>query len=272
MPVPSPEGTRFVDVEDVRIRFSVTGSGRPLLLIMGIGASLDLWAPFEAALAGRGFSTIAYDAPGTGQSTRHRVPRRIPGMARNVVRLLDTLGYDRVDVLGVSFGGGVAQQLAHAAPHRVRRLVLAATMPGVGGVPGNPRALMAMATPRRYYDADYFRRVAPTIYGGAARRDPDATLHASAQRFTHAPTVGGYAGQLWAISGWSSLRWLHRLPQRTLVLAGDDDPIVPVVNARILARRIPRARLVVLPGAGHLFLLEQAAEAAGLVSDFLAEP
>lgn len=271
MPVPSAEGIRFVDVEDVRLRVSVCGTGRPLLLIMGIGASLDLWAPFEAALDGYGFSTVSYDAPGVGESTRHRVPRRIPGMARTVVRLLDALGYDRVDVLGVSFGGGIAQQLAHAAPNRVRRLVLAATMPGIGGVPGHPRALLAMATPRRYYDADYFARMAPTIYGGGARRDPEATLRTAAHRFARPPSAAGYAGQLWALSGWSSLGWLHRLPHRTLVLAGDDDPIVPVVNGRILARRIPRARLVVLPGAGHLFLLERAPEAAALVGDFLTE-
>lgn len=248
------------------------GSGRPLLLIMGIGGSLDMWAPFEDAIAAHGVSTLAYDAPGTGRSTRHRHPHRIPGMARTVLAMLDALGYDEVDVLGVSFGGGVAQELARLAPQRVRRLVLAATGPGVGGVPGDPRALWALATPRRYYDPEYFRRVAGTIYGGPARRDPEGTLLASHRRFLNPPSPAGYAEQLWAISGWSSLRWLHRLPQRTLVLAGDDDPIVPALNGRILAWRIPRARFLALAGGGHLFLLEDPVTAARLVGDFLAEP
>jgi poly(3-hydroxyalkanoate) depolymerase len=189
-----------------------------------------------------------------------------------VLSLLDEAGYGRVDVLGVSFGGGVAQELAHLAPKRVRRLVLAATMPGLGGVPGDPRVLAAMATPRRYHSPDHFRRVAPRIYGGATRHDPDGALLAAQHRFAHPPSVAGYVGQLYAMSGWSSLRYLHRLPQRTLVLAGDDDPIVPLVNGRILARRIPRARLVVVPGGGHLFLLEQAAGMARLVTEFLTDP
>jgi pimeloyl-ACP methyl ester carboxylesterase len=98
-----------------------------------------------------------------------------------VERLLDALGYQRVDVLGVSLGGVVAQQLAHQAPERVRRLVLAATGPGLGGVPGNPRALLALATPRRYRQPDYYRRIAGRVYGGAAREDPDALLHGSPQ-------------------------------------------------------------------------------------------
>ena len=69
--------------------------------------------------------------------------------------------------------------------------------------------------------------------------------------------------------GWTSLPWLHKLPQPTLVLNGDDDPIVPLINGRILARRIPDARLHVVRGGGHLFLLERPAETADLVTQFL---
>jgi poly(3-hydroxyalkanoate) depolymerase len=216
-------------------------------------------------------TVIAFDAPGVGESTAYPWPRRMSGIAGTVERMLDVLGYDRVDVLGVSLGGVVAQQLTHQAPDRVRRLVLAATGPGLGGVPGSPRALLALATPRRYRQPDYYRRIAGRVYGGAARRDPDALLHGSLARFVEPPSVPGYLGQLYAITGWTSLPWLPTLPQPTLVLAGDDDPIVPVRNGRILACRIPDARLHVLPGAGHLFLLEQPAPMAALVTRFLAE-
>lgn len=271
--MPDPRATstrRFVTVDGLRIRVAVRGQGPSLLLVMGIGGNLDMWAPFERALDGSGRSTVSFDAPGTGESARFRRPQRMPGLARFVEHLLDELGLEQVDVLGVSFGGGIAQQLAHQAPKRVRRLVLAATMPGAGGVPGNPRALLALATPRRYRDPAYFRQVAGDLYGGRVRREPELFLQESHARFARPPSNAGYLAQLYAMSGWTSLPWLHRLPHPTLVLAGDDDPIVPLANGRILAWRIPKARLVVLRGGGHLFLLDSAPESAALVRDFLS--
>ena len=156
-----------------------------------------------------------------------------------------------------------------AGSHRVRGLILAATGPGLGGVPGSPRALLPLATPRRYYQPGYYRRIAGRVYGGAARRDPDALLHGSPARFIERPTLRGYAGQIYAITGWTSLPWLRTLQHTTLVLAGDDDPIVPVINGRILARCIPNAQLQVVSGGGHLFLIERPAEMAGLIATFL---
>ena len=271
MPAPSPEdgAIRFVDAGGVRLRTSVRGSGPPLLLITGLGASLDLGVPFERELAARGLQAISFDAPGIGRSSPYRWPPRMPGIARTVERVLDALGYDSVDVLGVSLGGVIAQQLAHQAPHRVRRLVLAATGPGLGGLPGSPHVLLSLATPRRYYQPDYYRRIAGRVYGGAARRDPDALLHGSPARFIERPTPRGYFGQIYAITGWTSIPWLRTLRQQTLVLAGDDDPIVPVINGRILAWCIPDARLHVVRKGGHLFLLEHPAAIAALVAGFL---
>jgi len=271
VPAPSPDGrtVRFVDAGGVRIRAAVRGSGSPLLVITGLGASLDLSTPFDRELAARGVQAVSFDAPGIGESSPYRWPRRMPGIARTVEQTLDALGYDGVDVLGVSLGGVIAQQFAHQAPHRVRRLILAATGPGVGGVPGSPRVLLALATPRRYYQPDYYRRIAGRVYGGAARRDPDALLHGSLARFIERPTLPGYLGQIYAITGWTSVPWLRTLRQPTLVLAGDDDPIVPLVNGRILAWCIPDARLQVVRNGGHLFLLEQPAAMAALVASFL---
>jgi poly(3-hydroxyalkanoate) depolymerase len=261
---------RHVDVDGVRLRVAVRGNGRPLLLLMGIGGNIEMWAPFEDALDPRVVQTITVDAPGTGGSTSYRFPRRMPGLARSMERMLDGLGHEQVDVLGVSFGGVLAQQLAHQAPDRVRRLVLAATGPGLGGVPGSPRVLLALATPRRYRQPDYFRQIAGRVYGGAARHDPDAMLHGSLARFAHPPSALGYLAQLYAIAGWTSLPWLHRLSRPTLVIAGDDDPIVPLANGRLLSRLIPGARLHIVAGGGHLFLLERPHETATLVSDFLS--
>lgn len=194
----------------------------------------------------------------------------MPGIARTVERMLDVLGYQQVDVLGASLGGVIAQQLAHQAPHRVRRLVLAATGPGLGGIPGSPRALLELATPHRYQQPGHHQRIAARTYGGAARRDPGSPRLTLAAEPAAGPSVRGYLGQIYAISGWTSLPWLRTLRQQTLVLAGDDDPIVPAANGRILARCIPHARLHVVRRGGHLFLLDSAAEMAGLVAAFLS--
>jgi pimeloyl-ACP methyl ester carboxylesterase len=91
-------------------------------------------------------------------------------------------------------------------------------------------------------------------------------------RLGRPPNLVGYAYQLYAAAGWSSLPWLPRLPQPTLVVAGDDDPSVPLRNAELLADRIPDARLHVIGGAGHLFLLDEPEPAAAPIHAFLDEP
>jgi poly(3-hydroxyoctanoate) depolymerase len=188
------------------------------------------------------------------------------GLARLTDRLIAALGFDRVDVLGLSFGGAVAQQLAWSAPERVRRLVLAATVCGLGGVPGSPMALRYLADPRVLSSRRQLERASPALFGGRARRDPRA---AAELPWGPPPSLRGYAWQLVAISAWTSLPWLHRLPHETLVLAGDDDPLVPVGNGHLLASQIPQSRLHVVRGGGHLFLLDSAEEVCPVIARFL---
>src|SRR5262249_10344885 len=114
----------FVVVDGHVVRVSVSGDGRPLLLIMGLGGNIEMWDPLARALTRHYIQTIAYDASGTGDSPARLVPYRMPGLARQVAHLLDALGHPQSDVLGVSFGGAVAQELALTEPRRVRRLVL----------------------------------------------------------------------------------------------------------------------------------------------------
>jgi len=182
-------------------------------------------------------------------------------------RLLDNLGHQQVDVLGVSWGGALAQQFAFQQGQRCRRLVLAATSPGHLMVPGKLTALIKMATPQRYKDPAYMQRIAGDFYGGVLRGAPElAGRHLRHVRWS---SDYGYYLQLLAGLGWSSLPWLRKLAQPTLVIAGTDDPIVPVVNGRILARLIPNARLVTIDD-GHLFLVTNADESAKIVSEFLS--
>ncbi len=262
----------FVRVDGHLVRVSTRGEGRPLLLIMGLGGNIEMWDPLERALTRRGVQTIAYDASGTGESPPRLVPQRMHGLARQAAHVLDALGHPDADVLGVSFGGAVAQELALANPHRVRRLVLASTMCGLGGVPGNPVALSLLATPLRYYSPTFLRLTANVLYGPGAGDDEGLLRNQIDARRARPPSMWGYIAQLAAGIGWTSLPWLHRIQQPTLVLSGARDPIVPPINARILARRIPNAELEIVPNAGHLLLMEHAASVSERIATFLGLP
>jgi len=245
------------------------GSGTPLLLINGIGAHLDMWEPFEQRLTRR--PVIAFDLPGCGQSPRPSRPMRMSGLADLIAGLLDTLGHDEADVLGISFGGGLAQELAYHHPERVRRLVLCATSAGMVSVPPRPIPLLFLMTPARYFHPFFFKTMMPRIVGGRTAREVAAMDEQIDARLKHPPDLLGYAYQMYAVSGWTSAHYLHRLPQPTLVVAGDDDRAIPLANARFLAHRIPDARLHVVERGGHAFLLDEPENVVGPIESFLDE-
>lgn len=239
----------------------------PLLLINGIGAGLEAFGSFVAALD-PAIPVIRVDPPGLGGSPPARRPYRMPALARTLLHVLDVLEQPRVDVLGISWGGFLAQQLAHTGGDRCRRLILVATGAGGAMVPAPPRVLAKMLTARRYQDPAYFRRIAPVIYGGSARHAPDLAalaLHGA----TQTGPGRGYVHQLAAITGWTSVRFLPTLRQPTLVLAGDDDPLVPLINARILGALIPKARVHVYAG-GHVELVADPQRLVPTIEEFLS--
>jgi poly(3-hydroxyalkanoate) depolymerase len=233
----------------------------------GIGASLEVLQPFVDALDGRR-SVIRFDVPGVGGSPRPVVPYNLTTFSTVVAGMLTELGFDGlVDVLGLSWGGGLAQHFAVQHCRRVRRLVLAATATGSLMVPADPRVLARMLTPRRHRDPEYARRIAGEIYGGTMRTDPERAAHVLHSASRLGPRRGYYY-QLAASTGWSSLPFLKLIRQPTLLLMGDDDPIVPAVNARIMARLLPDARLHLYEG-GHIALITEAERLAPVVEEFL---
>jgi poly(3-hydroxyalkanoate) depolymerase len=264
---------RTLAVRGVQVRVSVRpGRGGlaahpPLLLCNGIGASLEVLQPLLDALD-PDRPVIRFDVPGVGGSPLPPFPYALPALSSWVSALVTRLGHRELDVLGLSWGGGLAQQLAIQSPRRVRRVVLAATATGSLMVPAHPRVLARMLTPRRHRDATHAADIAGTIYGGSMRTDPlrgAQLLHAA----TRAGPTRGYYYQLAATTGWSSLPFLPLLRQPTLVLAGDDDPIIPLVNARVLTRLIPDSRLHVYHG-GHLGILTESDELAPVIERFLS--
>jgi poly(3-hydroxyoctanoate) depolymerase len=259
---------QYVDVDGQRLRVAIrAGDGErwPLLLLNGIGASLELLELFVDAL--EGIETIRVDLPGTGESPTPIIPYRPPALAELLAELLDQLAYPEVDVLGVSLGGIVAQQFARQYPARCRRLVLVSTGTGSIMAPGRPSALALMLTPQRYNDPAHMAEIAPKLYGGRIRENPELLGHLKA---TYPVGWLGYYWQLLGITGFTSIHWLHDLRQPTLILSGSDDPIVPPINAKIMARLIPNARLHLFDD-GHLGLLTSAGELAPVVRQFLVE-
>jgi poly(3-hydroxyalkanoate) depolymerase len=238
-----------------------------LLLFNGIGGNIELLAPLAHSMPRR--EIITFDIPGVGHSPLPALPYRLSGIARLATRVLDHYGHVQADVLGVSWGGAVAQQLARSHPERCRKLVLCATATGMLMVPSNPLVALKLATPLRFTSKRYARQIAGDIYGGDYRENTDLVL----QVLKHVKWQSrlGYYLQLAAVTGWTSVHWLHRLPQETLVMAGTDDPLVPLLNAKLMHKLIPRSELKLFD-CGHLFLLTRTKEAVQAISDFLDRP
>ena len=204
---------------------SKPASTTPLLLINGIGASLELLQPFVDELD-PALEVIRFDVPGVGGSPLPATPYRFTGLCRLISQLLAELGHDSADVLGISWGGAVAQHFAAFQRSHCRKLVLVSTATGMIMVPAAPSVLARMATPRRYTDRGYLASVAGDLYGGSARTDP-ALVTAAMNAHNRVGSARGYLYQLGAGLGWTSVPFLPLLRQPTLVLSGDDDPDHP---------------------------------------------
>jgi len=261
----------LISIDGQPVRISVRhGDGHPvpLLLINGIGASLEALQPFVDAVS-PSRTVIRFDPPGIGSSPMPRRPYRFGGLGKLIAGVLSQLGHESADVLGISWGGGVAQNFAAFQRQRCRRLVLVSTATGTIMMPARPGVLARMATPRRFTDVGYLGRSAPTLYGGSARTDPQrasALMHGN----NHSSSSRGYMYQLTAAAGWTSVPFLPFLRQPTLIVSGDDDPIIPLANAHLMHRLIPDSRLHVFRG-GHLGLITEAGELAPVIERFLDE-
>ncbi len=232
----------------------------PVLFFNGIGANAELIAPFAERL---GRNVITFDMPGIGNSPDPVWPYRPWMMARVANQILDDLGYAEVDVMGISWGGAMAQQFAVQYGKRTNRLVLIATTAGMLMVPGKWSALSKMANPRRYVEPDYMLKNFNDLYGGQSN---GSEAHVSRIK---APSMSGYFNQLFAMVGWTSAPFLPFLRHETLVLMGEEDAIVRPINGRILETLIPNAQMVTIKDGGHLFLMSHSEECVPIIHGFL---
>lgn len=224
-------------INGVRIAARSTGSGDPVLLLNGFSRPLQSWAGFGELLPHR--QVITFDVPGVGASQTPLLPYSMQMLADVAVQVLDAFGVAGADVVGFSFGGAVAQQVAISFPDRVNRLVLMATSCGLASVPGLGRDLTRIM-----------------LRPNAGTRWP-------------APGLVGLLWQLGAISTWTSVASLSRISAPTLVVCGTGDRAVPPANSKLLAARIPNARMVTVPGGHDLQKPGPAEAVAELIEEFL---
>jgi poly(3-hydroxyalkanoate) depolymerase len=261
--------TRTIDVDGQRIGVAIKrGDGVPLLIFNDLGANLKLLDPLTRAL--EGIETIVFDVPGIGGSKVRRLPYRLRGLTRLAVGTLDKLGYAaEVDVLGVSWGGSLAQQFARSYPLRCLRLVLAATTPGILMVPGSPRVLAKLLAPRRYKDPAYLNKIAPQLYGGQIRMTPDLVWDYTAQLKT--PIGSAISTSRWPLGAGRVCYGCRYYVSRPWYSPAVTIPLPRLSNSRILAWLIPKARLHVVED-GHLFLMVGSLAAAPVLRTFLLSP
>lgn len=251
-----------------RVLVREVGSGDPVLLINGIGAHTRMWGLMERTLADR--RVISFDAPGTGRSSVPVGPVSVERLAELAARVLDHAKVRQADALGYSMGGIVLQQLLADEPERVRRAVLVGTSPGIGAVYGPAMSLLNVSTPVRFLSDRLYARSVGKLVGGRARSDQEWVDDHLPIRLQHKPNLLGYSQQVLSLSRWSGLPLLPGISHPVLVLAGDDDPLTPVANAKLIAHLLAHARLRVLAGEGHLMPLDDRGAAPALIREFFS--
>ena len=273
-------GTAMLRVGDRQVRHRVTGAGDPLLLLHGIGRSLEDWDEQHARLSA-GHALHSLDLPGFGWSDPVAGPTTLEALADALPAYLDTAGVrGPVTVVGNSLGGAVAMTLAVRHPDRVRALVLADSAGfgrqvtvGLRMLAFDPLAtLLLRPTPGNS------RRSTRTIFHDPALTTPARMRHAQelSARPVHAATMLGIARDLGTVRGVSS-RWRRPLVERVrasglpvLAVWGDRDRILPPAHLAAVARELPDARTRLILDCGHMPQIERPDLFAGLVEDFLA--
>jgi len=253
---------RELRIRGLRIHTQICGEGEPLLMYSPIWSQAEVWEPLLPYLTG--FRTIAFDSPGIGRSPKPALPMSMRALASLGAALLDEFGIGSAHVLGASFGGAVAQQMAICHSGRVRRLVLASTSFGAFAIPGHPAALLRMVHPGSYRGR--MEEIAGDTFGGRLRTEPELVR---AMPICSPRDIPAALYDMAPLIGWTSLPWLWAIRQPTLVICGDDDPIAPPINHRIMAALIPRAQLCTIEGGGHVMLMDSPARVGPNITRFL---
>jgi pimeloyl-ACP methyl ester carboxylesterase len=259
----------FVENQGAKIYWDEYGEGEPILLIMGLGVTSHMWHRTRPLLA-KQFRTLALDNRGVGQSDVPPGPYSIPLMASDAAAVLDAAKVDSAHVFGVSMGGMIAQELALQNAKRVRSLILGCT------TAGGPMAIRAdqeaarMLMARGYMTTEEaLEAPVPFIYDRATRREQIDEDVAIRRRWFPRPEA--YIAQLQGILAWESYSRIPEICVPTLVLHGESDRLIPPGNGKLIAERIPGAKLVMIAHASHIFATDQPEASHNAILNFLGE-
>lgn len=254
----------------IEIYYELHGAGEPLLLIMGLGANATAWW-MQIPEFSRHYQVIAFDNRGAGRSEKPNEPYTIMQMADDADALLEELGIQSAHVFGMSLGGMIAQELALRHPERVRSLVLGGT------TCGGPKAVPPPPSTMQHFISVATMPIEQAVENGMRLLYSDAFLEANREWLVKRalenahlmPPPYALQRQVMAALSFNTHDRLHEVHVPSLVITGTEDKIVPAQNSRILAGRIPDARLIEFEGAGHGFLVERGEEANRAVLEFL---
>ena len=257
----------FIDNQGAKIYWDEQGAGEPVLLIMGLGYPSDMWYRTRPLLANR-YRTITLDNRGVGRSDMPPGPYPIALMASDAACVLDAAGVESAHVFGISMGGMIAQEFALQNPKRVRSLILGCTAAGgPHAVRAEPEVNQMLMSRGNMSPEAAAEAVVPFIYHSATARERiDEDL---AMRRDWFPRPEAYMAQLEGILSWEAYSRLSQISAPTLVIHGESDRLVPAGNSKLIAARIPGAKLVLLPHASHIFTTDQPEAAHHAILEFL---
>ncbi len=257
----------------VEINYEIAGSGRPLVLIAGLGYPSWEWHRMIPYLS-RHFSVISFDNRGVGLSGKPAGPYTASMLAADTVALLDHLKIEQALILGHSMGGFIAQALALECPQRVAGLILCSTnFGGPHHIPISAEAMQVLSDVKSDPVTRFKNGLVVSTAPGFAEQNPEIIQGWLEWRIQNPLDLAGYQAQmgiglaLLAESACFEKR-LTELKMPVMILFGAHDKVVPPANAELLARQIPTSRIAILPNAGHFFPLETPQEASQIVIDF----
>ena len=277
-PLPPPNGgqRRYTEADlevlhtvgPPRLFVRTQGSGPLILFLHGIGGNSSNWRAQLQAFGPAGFRAAAWDARGYGRSDDNRGSLHFTDFVDDVARALDHFGEERAHLVGLSMGGRIALVFAHRHPERVASLTLADTSAGAVPDPAKIEAFLAKRlapmmegkTP-----GDIAPQLVEEIAGPNASAEARAELlasHQTLERWTYVQTLR-------AVTAFHDFPSFESIQVPTLVIVGSEDRIARPEHARVMAERIPNARLVVLEGAGHVSNVEQPAAFNAALASFL---
>jgi pimeloyl-ACP methyl ester carboxylesterase len=260
-----------IQVNDIEMYYEISGSGLPLTLIMGLGGSARMWMELPSLFVEH-FQVITFDNRGAGRSSKPQAEYSTDLFADDTYGLLKALGIDKTHVYGISMGGMIAQKLALKYPDIIDKLILGCTLPSAGYAPPGPELARDMQESMTLPQEERVGKMLNYFVSEEFIADKSRQIEKLKENMIldeKDQGVDAFMRQYTAISNHNTVGDVENIRNKTLVITGDADLMVPMKNSQYLASRIPGSELAVIPGGGHGYGFEKPAETFKIIMDFL---